>query len=167
RYGQTTAPESLNDAVAIAAGYLHSVALRSNGTVTAWGDNTFGQTNVPTSLSNVVAIAAGDFHSYALQKNGQIVSWGDNTYGQANVTISDPGATSVSSGSYHGLALIPALPGLVAQPSGNGLTIQWVGGGILQWAPTPTGPFNDIIGATSGYTNTSVADPMKFFRLRK
>jgi hypothetical protein len=166
-YGQTTPPQSTSNVVAIAAGYLHSVALRSNGTVVVWGDNTFGQTNTPAGLSNVVAIAAGDFHTYALQTNGQVVSWGDNTYGQTNAPVFDPGATAISSGYYHGLALIPALPSLHAQASGDGLMIQWNGPAVLQWAPSPTGPYSDIPGAIGCYTNNQMSATMKFFRLRK
>jgi len=45
--------------MAVAAGYYHNLALRSNGTVVAWGLNSDGQTNVPAGLSNVVAVAAG------------------------------------------------------------------------------------------------------------
>ncbi|MDZ5461100.1 hypothetical protein [Azohydromonas lata] len=37
--GQLNVPEGLSDAVAIAGGGFHTVALRSNGTVVAWGYN--------------------------------------------------------------------------------------------------------------------------------
>lgn len=42
------------------------LALKSDGTVVAWGFNGVGQRNVPTGLSGVTAIAAGDSHSVAL-----------------------------------------------------------------------------------------------------
>ena len=35
------------------------MAVRSDGTLLAWGLNTYGQTNIPAGLSNVMAIAAG------------------------------------------------------------------------------------------------------------
>ena len=44
----------------------HNLALRSNGTVIAWGDNSCGQTNVPTAMANIGAIAAGGSHSLAI-----------------------------------------------------------------------------------------------------
>ncbi len=51
---------------AIAAGGAHSLALKSDGTVVAWGDNSAGQRSVPSGLSGVTALAAGGFHSLAL-----------------------------------------------------------------------------------------------------
>ena len=56
--------------VAIAAGAEHSLALRADGTVVAWGGNTYGQTKVPTGLSNVVAIAAWYLQILALEAGG-------------------------------------------------------------------------------------------------
>ena len=50
----------------IAAGYAHSLALKSDGTVVAWGRNSQGQSTVPGGLNGVVAIAAGTPHSLAL-----------------------------------------------------------------------------------------------------
>ena len=58
-------------AIDVAAGSFHSVALRSDGTVTAWGYNVQGETNVPAGLSNVVAIAAGSHHTLALKSDGR------------------------------------------------------------------------------------------------
>ena len=65
-FGQTNVPSGLENAVAIAAGRWHSLALTAEGRVVAWGDNRWGQRNVPSCLSNVVAIAAGRTLSLAL-----------------------------------------------------------------------------------------------------
>ena len=56
-------PAGLTNVVAIAAGSIHSLALRSDGSFVAWGDNSYGQTNQPTGLTVVVDIAAGDGHT--------------------------------------------------------------------------------------------------------
>src|SRR5207244_2847076 len=71
-------------------GEYYQLALKSNGTVVAWGLNPeffdpkteedpvwdFGQTHVPSGLSGVVAIAAGEAHNLALKSNGKVVAWG-------------------------------------------------------------------------------------------
>ncbi|MEO8661002.1 MAG: RCC1 domain-containing protein [Bryobacteraceae bacterium] len=41
--GQVTPPAGLSGVVGIAAGYFHSLALKSDGTVVGWGDNSLGQ----------------------------------------------------------------------------------------------------------------------------
>jgi len=46
-------------ATGIAGGYAHSLALKADGTVVAWGWNDYGQTIVPAEATNVVAIAGG------------------------------------------------------------------------------------------------------------
>jgi parallel beta-helix repeat protein len=166
-FGQATPPAGLFNVMAIAAGYLHSVALLTNGTVVAWGDNTFGQTNVPPGLSNVVAIAVGDYHTLALLSNGTVVGWGDDTFGELNVPSSVKNAIGVASGYYHGLALVPFVPLLQPYLTHDGLVIQWNGTGILQWAPTPTGPYTDILFQGNIWTNLDMSAPAKFFRLRR
>lgn len=89
-------PPDLTNIVGIAAGGWfgspsHSLALRDDGTIVAWGDNYCGQIDVPPGLSNVVAIAAGDGHCMALTDEGRVVTWGvdlgkdDITAGLSNV----------------------------------------------------------------------------------
>ena len=75
-------PAGLTGVIAIAAGYAHSLALKSDGTVVAWGSNDYGQSNVPAGLTGVTAIAGGYGHSLALKSDGTVVAWGDNHYGQ-------------------------------------------------------------------------------------
>ena len=51
--GPMAVPERLDRVVAIAAGGLFYLALRDNGTVTAWGYNRLGQTTVPASTTSL------------------------------------------------------------------------------------------------------------------
>src|SRR5208282_2110766 len=52
QFGQAAVPAGLSNVVTIAAGYCHSLALRNDGAVIAWGDNTYGETNVPPDLKD-------------------------------------------------------------------------------------------------------------------
>ena len=66
----------LSNIVAVSAGARHSLVLKADGRVVAWGDNSVGQTNIPAVVSNIVTIAAGDDYSYALERDGTLVGWG-------------------------------------------------------------------------------------------
>ncbi len=114
--------------VAIAGGYLHSLALASDGTVWAWGYNAFGQlgdgtlTNRSTpvqvsGLSGVVAIAASSYAtSLALKSDGTVWAWGyngDGELGNGTTTNSSTpmqvtgltGVVGITAGSYHVVAV--------------------------------------------------------------
>jgi len=83
--GQASPPAGLTGVTAIAAGWTHSLALKSDGTVVAWGDDTDGQASPPAGLCGVTAIAAGLDHSLALKSDGTVVAWGHDTGGQCSV----------------------------------------------------------------------------------
>jgi len=85
--------------VSVAAGYQHSLALCSDGTVAAWGNNSSGQlgnsvtggtSNVPVLVTQsgvlagktVVSVAAGQYYIVALCSDGTVAAWGYNGYGQ-------------------------------------------------------------------------------------
>jgi len=83
----------LVNVVSIAAGKEHSMALKKNGTVWAWGSNDKGQLGIGSTinqnhpvqietLDDIDAIAAGGQHSMALREDGTIWIWGLNNQGQ-------------------------------------------------------------------------------------
>ena len=82
----------LSGITAIAAGGSHALALKNDGTVWSWGDNSVGNlgngtliaSNVPlqvAGLAGIRNIAASD-HSVALDSAGNVWSWGSNSTGQ-------------------------------------------------------------------------------------
>jgi hypothetical protein len=93
---------SLTANSAVSAGGNHTCVVRSNGSVSCWGDNSHGQLGVGTnaanallpvrvsSLSNAVAIAAGFAHTCAVLSDGTVWCWGQNQSGQlGNGTTTD------------------------------------------------------------------------------
>ncbi len=84
-----------------------TLALREDGTLAAWGDNTYGQTTIPSSATNVAGIAAGDKHSLAWRMDGTAISWGFNDTGQTTLPGSlGTNVIQLSGGLCHSLALL-------------------------------------------------------------
>ncbi len=106
----STGTTGIASITAIAAGGDHSLALRNDGTVWAWGYNGYGQlgnntitnSTVPvqvfnadgTPFNNIKAIAAGGAFSVALMNDGTVWAWGYNGFGQLGI---DPAKTPFSS----------------------------------------------------------------------
>jgi alpha-tubulin suppressor-like RCC1 family protein len=105
---------NLEGITAIAAGYQHTVALREDGTVWAWGWNSSGQLGNPdavgqsttpvqvrggatgeTYLTNIIAIAAGYQHTVALRNDGTVWAWGWNSSGQLGDGLTENSDTPV------------------------------------------------------------------------
>ena len=80
-------PPDLTNAVAVACGYYHSLAVKADGTVVGWGNNGHGEATPPAGLSNVVAVAADMDYSLALKADGTVAVWGTapNLPGLSNV----------------------------------------------------------------------------------
>jgi len=78
----------------VSAGTAHSLGLRQNGTLWAWGcngagrlgDNTTVDKSSPVSVAGFAIgwcqISAGDQSSFGLRTNGTLWAWGTNTCGQ-------------------------------------------------------------------------------------
>jgi alpha-tubulin suppressor-like RCC1 family protein len=89
---------ALTDVVAVSAGYLHGLALRSDGTVWAWGSNAYDQLGTgtypqgpvaipglpatPNGAKDVKGIVAGAYNSAVVYRNGEVWAWGSNLSGQ-------------------------------------------------------------------------------------
>jgi alpha-tubulin suppressor-like RCC1 family protein len=86
----------------VAGGLGHSIALKKDSTVVAWGQNNAGQSSVPRGLTNVIQVSAGAYHSVALKEDGTIVTWGNNSFGQLIRNQKNP-IESIGAGHFHTL----------------------------------------------------------------
>jgi hypothetical protein len=98
---------NLGDVVAesVAAGFSHSLILRTDGKVLGFGRNNSGQTGqsatssvvlVPTlisGLSEIRLISAGTDSSFAIAESGRLYSWGYNSYGELLLGYSSPSSS--------------------------------------------------------------------------
>jgi alpha-tubulin suppressor-like RCC1 family protein len=101
----------LTNIIAVAAGGSHSLALRNDGLVYAWGANTNGGLGDNTILrrltpvwvrgpaaagylTNMVALAAGESNSLALKTDGTIWAWGNGDSGQLGNNEAEPTNTT-------------------------------------------------------------------------
>lgn len=149
-------------AAQVSAGTSHTLSIRNDGTLWAWGDNAVGELgngtlsptsqptqvmiNATTPLTGIVAIAAGTQESFAIDNQGNVWAWGLNTSSQLGtggttnvlypVEVSGlTGAVAVASSQSHTLVLL-----------GNGSVWAWGANGsgqvgigtISAWVTQPT-----------------------------
>jgi alpha-tubulin suppressor-like RCC1 family protein len=106
----------LSGVVQIAAGAASDYALKSDGTVWAWGYNLDGELGDDTTLNRLYPsqvpgltgigkIAAGQEVAYAIRANGTVMAWGNNSHGllgngtrtgMSTIPVQVPGLTGVS-----------------------------------------------------------------------
>jgi alpha-tubulin suppressor-like RCC1 family protein len=124
----------LTGVTAIAGGDLAGYALRSDGTVWAWGYNGYGElgngtlteSSVPvqvSGLTGVTAITGGDEDGYALRSDGTLWAWGWNGGGELGdgTTTDNPSDWEVDIAEGAGGWGGPMIP-----------VVQW-DWGFLQW----------------------------------
>jgi alpha-tubulin suppressor-like RCC1 family protein len=178
----TPTQTAISSVVQVEAGSFHTLALKADGTVWAWGlnssgqlgDNTTGDRSTPVQVgvgiagfTNIIAVSAGDNHSLALKADGTVWVWGSNEYGQIgngaasttpqrtpllNTTLSN--ITHVSAGIFHSLALNKAGKVFVWGDNLYGQVGNGTPDSIPQTIPVENTSINDAFEIeTAGFTN--------------
>ncbi len=111
----------------ISGGYYHTIAIKSDGTLWAWGRNNYGQLGDGTTVNksspiqigtdtNWVSISCGQDYTIAIKSDGTLWAWGGNNYGQLGDGTAvdkhsptqigtDTSWTSISCGQGHTIAI--------------------------------------------------------------
>jgi alpha-tubulin suppressor-like RCC1 family protein len=160
--------------VAVTTGFTHTCALKTDGSVACWGNNTFGQlgtgggtSSTPATvfgLTNAVAIGAGMRHSCALKADGTVECWGNNnTYGELGdgSGVNSPFPVSVS-GLTDAVAIAVGYSHSCAIKAG-GTVVCWglndvgqLGDGstINRSTPVAVSGLSNVVAVTAGYLHS-------------
>src|SRR5260370_34392999 len=98
---------ALSNVTAISSGWKHTLALKPDATVWAWGLNSHGELGDGTAisrsnavqvlnLSNIVMVSGGDYNSIALRADGTVWKWGVNDVGELGFGTNDNTAPGVA-----------------------------------------------------------------------
>ena len=164
----------LNSASAIMGGEVHNVALKSDGTVWAWGANIFGnlgngstnEAHAPvqvSGLNSVTALGGRGYHTLEIEADGSVWGWGWNSAGELGngttnfttvpvkvIGLTNPAA--VSAGYKFSIALMP-----------NGTVFQWGHGRVIgnSFAPVQTPGLSNIIPKPCDQTGARTPGPIR------
>ncbi|MFF6777690.1 hypothetical protein ACFY8W_29630 [Streptomyces sp. NPDC012637] len=164
--GGAPCPSPFDDVIAVDGSIAHSVALRADGTVWAWGSNASGQlgngtnadSNTPVQvcavgatapcadfLTGVTAVSTGFAHVLALRADGSVVAWGNNGSGQLGDGTNNPSNVPVVVSGLTGVAAVSAgdFHSLAAQTSGT----------VKSWGDNTSGQLGN---GTNAPSNTPV-----------
>ena len=182
RLADSTVPADLGWVTAIAAGRVHVVALKADGTIASWGDNIYGQvTGTPRGtpsftsthdvanpvtvggnvVSGVKSIAAGSSHTVVLRNDGTVVAWGLNSSGQVTGTPTSAGLGMIANAVANPvLYQSQILTGVRSVAAGSNYTqVDMQSGTIIEWgrnAPMqPVSPEQTTILGTTTYAEGS------------
>lgn len=134
---------ALSSVITIAAGYDHSLALKGDGTVWAFGENGLGQVgdgsttdkDCPVQVqglpadAQVIQVAAGAATSYALDDQGRVWAWGRNQYGNLGL-----GTVSTSTTAQTSPVLVPLNAPVVMLANGRDHVLALTeSGAVIGW----------------------------------
>lgn len=178
----TTGALSGKKVASISAGSGHNLALCTDGTIVAWGNNTSGLlgnttlgagsvSRIPVFIDQsgilygktVVAISAGGSHNLALCSDGTLAAWGSGSYGQLgnnSMTSSTSPVPVITSGVLSGKTIVAISAGDIHSLAlcSDGTVVAWGGNGYGQLGnnSTTSSSVPVLVFNTGGFTGKSV-----------
>ena len=188
----------LSGVVAISAGVHHTVALKADGTLWAWGYNAFGELGNNTTGSSstpvqvlgaggsgtfagAIAVSAANDHTVALKSDGTVWAWGDNGYGELGNGTNSNSAVPVASvipstfsAPPYDPGWLPAPLGLTATPSATlpTISLSWTASSGATAYNIYRSTFSDVSPLTgtfltqvsgNSYNNTGLSDGVLYY----
>jgi alpha-tubulin suppressor-like RCC1 family protein len=152
----------------VAAGEHHACALKNDGSVWCWGDNSYGQVGDGTSVKRLtpvqvsgidgaVAIDAGLSHTCALTAAGAVYCWGRNERGEIGDGSTDNRNTAV--------AVVGLDAGVAAIALGQAYSCALLqDGGVRCWGYNNVGQIGDA-STTDRHVPTAIDDSDAYARI--
>lgn len=98
-------PTSILSFKDIVSGGRFSIALKVDGTIVAWGDNSYKLCEQARSYNSVTQMACGEKHASALRIDGTVVTWGSTLNNICVVPSTLNSVTQIACGWYNTMAL--------------------------------------------------------------
>ncbi len=154
---------ALTDWASIGIGSFHSMAIKTNGSLWAWGKNDYGNLGLGNttyysspvqvgSLTDWASVSGGNQHTIALKTDGTMWSWGSNFSGRLG--LGDGGAGTERSSPVQIGSLTTWSQVSSGSSTGNAIKTD---GTIWSWG----GNFNGSLGLGDGGAGTDRSSPVQ------
>jgi hypothetical protein len=174
--------------VSVSTGYTHTMALKADGSLWAWGRNDYGQLGIGTKTNSCSyddlgwyvcfapvqvgtdtgwgSVVAGDAHNAALKTDGSLWVWGWNDYGQLGINPEEEAYNCIYDERYCPAPVLIDSAGewsLVLIDNGNHTVALKTDGSLWTWGLNDFGQLGDGTDENS-YAAVQVMLPMPFTR---
>ncbi len=107
-------------------------ALRADGSLIGWGNDTYGIVDIPATATNIVSVTGGPEQTMAIRRDGTVVTWGG---GGTNVPDAATNVVAVAIQGYNGCMALRQ----------DGSLVTWNG------VPTPPANATNLIAIGAGF----------------
>ena len=101
-FKQDSLPDG-NNFVNVSVGWSHGAAIKSDGTVVCWGDNSNGQCNTPSGV-RFLHVKCGQNYTVGIKEDGSLAAWGIDDYGQIS-NLPSGHFIKIDAGSEHSVGI--------------------------------------------------------------